>query len=191
MSLEVLAIALGGLAIVVSAIAIAFEVAFYRWQRTQGKRIGMSVISTVDQIYRRIRVAIEAGSGESTEEEGDSEYDGLHASCTPRFINAGDRMILGLSCDEESEFAQITCVVERPSGKEDRITKELTLKGQPLALRLPYPSSDFQGSTSEPGRYHVRWRATGYQLVVEVATGEERRHDCWRGSIEDAFGVLP
>lgn len=54
-ALAVIAIVVSVVAIVVSLVAIRFAVVFFKRQTEQGERIGMSVMSTVDQIYRKMR----------------------------------------------------------------------------------------------------------------------------------------
>ena len=186
----------------VAAIALSFftiflGVLFYKWQTRQGKRIGMSVINTMDQVYRQTRRGHLAGSvqeeEEVQEEENGGEFGTLSVGSSPRLVDAGRRTTLRLDCYIEgmpSELVEVTCVVERPSGERDKVSKKLVVKGQSFALQIGYPSDDLQGSTSDPGRYHVRWDAVAYWLV-EVEAGKQRRQDCWRGSVVDSFGVLP
>jgi len=189
MLLEVVAIVLGSVAILLSGITILVAVLFHVWQKRQGERIAVSVISTTDQIYRRLR---DRDFNESVEEADMDGHDVFRASCSPRWIRASEQTTLSLDWQVEnpqSEFAEVTCVVDRPLGEQDKMSKLLTTED--LVQRLAYPSDDFRGSTSEPGRYHVRWRGRLYWLVEEDATGIERRQDCWLGSAEDSFGVLP
>ena len=189
MSLEAVAFALGIVSIALAIVTILLAVRLYKLQTKQGRRIAVSVISTTDQIYRRLR---DRGFGQSVEEVDMDEHDVFRASCSPRWMKAGEQTTLSLDWHVEnppSDFAEITCVVDRPSGEQDKVSRLLT--AEDLVRRLAYPSDDFPGSTSEPGRYHVRWRGRLYWLVEEDATGKERQQDCWLGSAEDSFGVLP
>lgn len=102
-----------GLALAATALSvgtIVLGILFYKWQKRQGERIGMLVISTVDQIYRRIR-----DFGESADEVDMDDHDVFRASCSPKWMRTGEQTTLSLDWRVEnppSEFAEVTCVVD-------------------------------------------------------------------------------
>jgi len=183
MVLEIVAIAVGIVAIFVSLGAFLLQ----KWQ---GERISTSVISTVDQIYRHIR------GPDPAEMFGDSDID-LRTTCSPSFIKANRQTTLSLRgsfASTPSVPVNVTCMVERPPDKQgrmptDRVSREPSVKGGSFDLPLVYPD-DFPGSTSESGRYHVRWRVAACYVAVDRATGKEHREEAVR-TIESSFGVKP
>ena len=184
MLLEIVATILGVVAIFVSIGAFCL-------QKKQGERIAMSVIGTVDQIYRHIR------GPDPAVVLGDSDID-LRAICSPSRMKANERTELSLEgsfASAPSDPVSITCEVERPTDKrgrvvKDRIHREASVKGRSLGLQVVYPSDEFHGSTSEPGRYHVRWRVAACYVAVKRGTGKEWREEVER-TVEDSFAVMP
>lgn len=183
--MDVLLLVLSILAIVLSTGAIMFGVLFYHMQTRQGERIAISVMSTVDQIYRRM-----TGPGMFEEDYGvDPDMVDVHLSRT--FLRRNEDTVLLV----EAKFwqpltgvAEIEVVVERPSGRRDSVARTLADDGD---LRLTYPSESFDGSTSEPGRYHIAWRAADSYELVTPSTGAREHRAEPLGSGSTSFYVLP
>jgi hypothetical protein len=175
------------IAIILAVAAICFAVAFYIAQKRQGERIAISVMSTVDQIYRHIR--------RPEAEDYVEESMGINARTSPRFIRSGGHTRLyldGWSLDAFHGIVRIRCSVEGPSGHRDWLMKQLAVSRESsFQFGVDYPSADLEGSTGEPGRYHVSWHATHSYELVSTATGERKRYSEEIGSVEDSFYVLP
>jgi len=182
MALEIVAIALGIVAIFVS-------IGAFWLQKKQGKRIAVSVISTVDQIYRRLRARV------GVSEDGDEDYapdDILASEASPKWPKRGQAVTLRLSGYVSSSpmgAIEVRCIVEEPSGKmADKLLNERLGYGR-FDLQVVYPREFVSGSTSEPGRYHISWHLDDKWVVEEgdkQVPGSQRL--C---RVEDSFAVMP
>ena len=176
------------LALVLSLVAIGIAVRFYFLEKEQGERLGLSVISTVDQIYRQIR------DRDVDESEEDLDYEYVASRSQPQFIRRNEDVALTLqmvvwdpSDGHLETYAE--CIVERPSRVRDRIKHVVDLSAKEYIA--VYPGDFPEGSTDDPGRYHVRWRLTQEYKLVTPSTGHEEHRVDRLGSSEDSFGVMP
>jgi len=187
---EALVDALAILAIVVSVGAILLGFVFYQMQKQQGERIAMAVMSTVDQLYRRT-----SGPGlfEDPLEYG-VDPDPVNVGLSPKFLRPNEITELLIDAALWQDILgvpQIEFVVERPSGRRDTVVRQLIAKNGSFHLRLPYPSESFEGSTSDPGRYHVAWNAADTYSLLTPRTGATETRSEHLGAGSDSFYVLP
>ena len=163
--------ALEAAALAVSIVALVVSIGAIVWQARQGQRIGMSVISTVDQIYRALTHLDE------------TQYDAdVWPTVSKKYIKRGGELDLRLRAMSSDLPFKVKCQVEPPSRKPVSFVGDHRPRNGMIDFRVTYPR-DFQAaSTSEPGRYHVWWYV---------------RED-WEGAPpgfqphgQDSFGVLP
>jgi hypothetical protein len=176
MALEVIALAVSTGALLVSIGALL-------WQSRQGERIGVSVISTVDQIYRRL----EAGQG-----DGESLDVDWFAEVSARYVRRGQSVKLSVAGWPTGHRIgvpwEIRCVVEDGLTRRFQVVKsvepdKINTSGS-VECEAVFPDEFERASTKHPGRYHVWWR--GREATEMSAHGAS-----WYLLAQDSFGVLP
>lgn len=184
-------------ALVLTFSGFFFQWLFYRWQtrqgerialaqREQGERIAVSLISTVDQIYRRLR------GEEPTELVKYPPEDILTPGVSDKFVRAGKDVELRLSGYLSTSLIgslNVLSVVESPSGRRSRVTRVLGLGASSFDLRLRYPNDFDDGHTVDLGRYHIWWHLSDQWTERTGANEVARSQDV--GWCEDAFSVIP
>jgi hypothetical protein len=176
MALEVIALA-------VSTVALLLSIGAILWQSRQGERIGVSVISTVDQIYRRLE------AGEQDEESSDVCWLPL---VSRRYVRRGQSVKLSVAGwptgHEVGVPWEIRCVVEDGLARRFEVVKSVeseTIKASAtVECEAVFPDEFERGSTKQPGRYHVWWRG-------REATEMSGHLGSWYLLAQDSFGVLP
>jgi hypothetical protein len=184
MALEVIALLVSTGALIVSIGAIV-------WQSKQGERIGVSVISTVDQIYRHLKTG--QRHDESLDELLDESLDvEWFAEVSAKYVKRGGRVNLSIEGWPTAHIVgvpwEIRCVVEDALGRVLHVVKNVESNSiktsDSVECEAVFPDEFDDGSTNDPGRYHVWWQG---REAVEM----EGRRPSWRLLAEHSFGVLP
>jgi hypothetical protein len=172
------------LAIAVSIVAIVVSVGAFLLQKWQGERIAVSVMNTVDQIYRRLK---------GTDPDDYLPEDIVSSSVSDRHIRRGTEVGLGLGRYLSRSVMgglEARCIVEDPSGCRAEVVRAVELSNGYYGgfdLQVAYPR-EFEGaSTSEPGRYHIWWYLRDKWVLIE---GDQKTSGSTNfGGVEDAFTV--
>ena len=176
MALEVIALGVSTAALLISIGAIL-------WQGRQGQRIGMSVISTVDQIYRRL------GAGGEDNESLDVYW---FPEVSTKYVRPGRSVKLSVAGGPTGRILgipwEIRCVLEDAAGRRSQIVKTVesteVKTASSIECEAVFPDEFKEASTEQPGRYHIWWRG---REAIDV----NGRREPWYLLAEDAFGVLP